>query len=145
MRKTYLSLLRHLHTAVISKEKAPHKAILMLSVIEFVEEKRISSPCFMLTDELVTRFYKNWRKYVRSEKFKPVITTPYWHMQKEPFWKLNTFDGTELELSYSENYLKEKTFAIIDKNFFLLLQKRSNSQLFKDTIKYIYLNTSATD
>ena len=93
----------------------------------------------MLSDELVQRFEKNWEKYVKPEIFKPVITTPYWHMQKEPFWKLRTFDGADLEYSYSENYLKEKTFVIIDTELFLLLQRNTYRQLYKEALRNTYL------
>lgn len=139
MLQYYCKLLQKLHTAVISGQKAPHKAILLLSVIELIEEKTISSPCITLSDELIVRFNSNWKSYVHSDKFSPTITTPFWHLQNESFWRLNTYDGSELKKTYSEKYLRECTFAIIDINLFELLSEHDNSSVFKDVIQKTYL------
>lgn len=140
MLQYYCKLLQKLHTAVISGQKAPHKAILLLSVIELIEEKTISSPCITLSDELIVRFNSNWKSYVHSDKFSPTITTPFWHLQNESFWRLNTYDGSELKKTYSEKYLRECTFAIIDINLFELLSEHDNSSVFKDVIQKTYLH-----
>lgn len=139
MLQYYCKLLQKLHTAVISGQKAPHKAILLLSVIELIEEKTISSPCITLSDEIIVRFNSNWKSYVNSDKFSPTITTPFWHLQNESFWRLNTYDGSELKKTYSEKYLRECTFAIIDINLFELLSEHDNASVFKDIIQKTYL------
>ena len=139
MLQHYCKLFQRLHTAVISGQKAPHKAVLLLSVIELIEEKTISSPCIPLSDDLISRFNRNWKAHVHSDKFSPTITTPYWHLQNESFWRLNTYDGSELKKTYSEKYLREYTFAIIDIDLFELLTEADNAVKFKEIILNTYL------
>lgn len=139
MLQHYCELFHRLHTAVISGQKAPHKAVLLLSVIELIEEKTISSPCIPLSDDLISRFNRNWKAHVHSDKFSPMITTPYWHLQNESFWRLNTYDGSELKKTYSEKYLREYTFAIIDIDLFELLTEADNAVKFKEIIRNTYL------
>lgn len=135
----YCEQFKQLHTAVISGRKAPHKAVLLLSIIELIEEKAISSPCITLSDDLISRFNNNWEMYVHSDKFSPTIATPYWHLQNEGFWRLNTYDGSVPKKTYSEKYLKECTFAIIDINLFELLTEPDNAVIFKGIIRNTYL------
>lgn len=139
MLQHYCELFQQLHTAVISGHKAPHKAVLLLSIIELIEENIISSPCIVLSDDLITRFKKNWEIHVHSQKFTSTITTPYWHLQNESFWRLNTYDGSTLKKTYSEKYLKECTFAIIDIDLFELLTEPDNSLKLKEIICNTYL------
>lgn len=139
MLQHYCELFQRLHTAVISGQKAPHKAVLLLSIIELIENNTISSPCITLSDELILRFKSNWKVYVRSEKFSPTITTPFWHLQNESFWRLNTYDGSELKKTYSEKYLKKYTFAIIDINLFELLTEPDNASILRNVIRNTYL------
>ena len=139
MLQHYCELFQRLHTAVISGQKAPHKAVLLLSIIELIEEKTISSPCIPLSDDLISRFNSIWKAHVHSDRFSPTITTPYWHLQNESFWRLNTYDGSELKKKYSEKYLKECTFGIIDINLFELLTEADNAVKFKEIIRNTYL------
>ncbi len=139
MLQHYCEVFKRLHTAVISGQKAPHKAILLLSVIELIEENTISSPCITLSNNLISRFNNNWQTYIHSNKFSPTITTPYWHLQNESFWRLNTYDGSEPKKTYSEKYLKECTFAIIDINLFEVLSDPGNAARLKDVIRCTYL------
>ena len=71
--------------------------------------------------------------------FSPTITTPYWHLQNESFWRLNTYDGSELKKTYSEKYLRECTFAIIDINLFGLITESNNASILRDIIRNTYL------
>lgn len=139
MLQHYCELFKQLHTAILSGKRAPHKAVLLLSVIELIEENTISSPCITLSDDLISRFNINWKTYVHSDKFSAIITTPFWHLQNESFWRLNTYDGFEPKKTYSEKYLKEHTFAIIDVALYELVRDESNGLLLKDVLIKTYL------
>lgn len=87
--KDYVEAFAHLHTAKVKGRKAPHKAVLLLAIIDLVESKAIRCPQIELTDELVKRFREVWRRYLgQSAIFTPDITKPFFHMQHEPFWRL---------------------------------------------------------
>ena len=49
--KHYIDAFSHLHTAVVKGHKAPHKAVLLLAVIDMVEEERIVNNHIHLSEE----------------------------------------------------------------------------------------------
>lgn len=87
--KDYIEAFTHLHTAKVKGHKAPHKAVLLLSIMDLMESKVIRYPRIELTDDLVNKFNYIWKRYLGdSSIFTPDITKPYFHMQYEPFWNL---------------------------------------------------------
>ena len=87
--KDYIEAFSHLHTAKVKRRKAPHKAVLLLAIMDLVESKVIRNPRIELTDGLVRKFNSVWKRYMgKSSIFTPDITKPYFHMQYEPFWNL---------------------------------------------------------
>lgn len=85
----YIDAFSTLHTAKVKGHKAPHKAVLLLAIIDLVEEKRILTPRIGLTDELAEKFNELWHRYLAlSSIFTPDISKPYFHMQHESFWRL---------------------------------------------------------
>lgn len=68
---------------------APHKPLLLLSIIDQIESGEIDSCRIYLTDSLAETFKNNTRKYFgKSMWFKPNIFMPYHHMGRESFWRL---------------------------------------------------------
>ena len=68
---------------------APHKALLLLSVIDLVESGVIVDNHIDLSDILINTFNANAKKfYAHSPLFKPEVTKPFFHMQHESFWRL---------------------------------------------------------
>ena len=85
----YIDAFSSLHTAKVKGHKAPHKAVLLLAIIDLIEEELIMTPYIDLSDELVERFNDIWHKYLgTSAIFTPDICKPYFHMQHESFWRL---------------------------------------------------------
>ena len=79
--------LTHLSSAVIMGRKAPHKAVLLLAIMDLVESGEITSPEIVLTEKLEETFSVEWNKYIGSPLvFKCKIAIPFWHMQNEPFY-----------------------------------------------------------
>ena len=85
----YIDLLINLHTNTQKGVKAPHKAIMLLSVIDLVEYGVITSNKIEFSERLEKQFQHNWLRYVgQSDVFQPRVGTPFWHLHYEPFWKL---------------------------------------------------------
>ena len=85
----YIDAFSSLHTAKVKGHKAPHKAILLLAIIDLIEEDFIMTPYIDLTDELNEKFNDIWHRYLGvSAIFTPDICKPYFHMQHEQFWRL---------------------------------------------------------
>ena len=83
---TYTEQLSSLKTAKMAGVKAPHKPILLLSVINLIELGVITFNPIELSEVLERQFNQNWAKYVGdSLLFHAKIATPFWHLQNEPF------------------------------------------------------------
>lgn len=90
----YIDHFSSLHTNRQKGKPAPHKAILLLSVIDLVEYGAITSNHIELSERLEVQFKRNWKRYVGdSILFKPKVGTPYFHLNSEPFWRLIPFMG----------------------------------------------------
>ena len=124
--KDYLHYFSNLRTAKKFGLPAPHKAVLLLSVMELVEAGVITGNRIELSERLEKTFQKLWKRYVgTSVVFQAKVATPFWHLQNEPFWSLYMNNGKDLSTvtsPYSVNRLRENTYAIIDQELFELMQ-----------------------
>lgn len=127
----YLKKLGHLNRAIIKGVKAPHKPILLLSVLESIAFGEIKENKIEITPLLVARFKDNWIRLVKTDIFKPNFALPFFHMKKEGFWEIQTFYGKEIFITSSHSInsfsqLKESVaFAYLDWDLFNLLQESS--------------------
>lgn len=124
--QVYLQLFSDLRTAKKLGLPAPHKAVLLLSVMELVEAGVITGNRIELSECLEKTFLKLWKRYVgTSVVFQAKVATPFWHLQNEPFWSLYLNDGKDLSTvtsPYSVSRLRENTHAIIDQELFELMR-----------------------
>lgn len=106
---------------------APHKPILLLSVIELIRKGIIEENKIYLTDELVKTFLKYWAS-LGSESHNPDISKPFFHMRSGKFWHLWANPGFESVIS---SKVKLKTlyevkqaikYAYLDEDLFEFLQ-----------------------
>jgi putative restriction endonuclease len=73
---------------------APHKPILLLSVIKIFEQGYYTNNQIHVLPELVASFKSNWTKLVITKHF-PIFALPFYHLSSEPFWKLMPNVGCE--------------------------------------------------
>ena len=164
--KDYIEAFTHLHTEKVKGHKAPHKAILLLSIIDLIECEFIRYPQIELTDELVNKFNSIWRRYLgESSIFSPDISKPYFHMQHEPFWELvEKYDIDTMLVAENEPWSKNKQekknlpsgrysvksmrnafeFAKIDDTLFKLLQNADARAMLRVVLINEYLTNQPT-
>lgn len=140
---TYTDYFSTLRTAQKLGMPAPHKAILLLSVMELIESGVIKNNRIELTERLEQTFMRLWKRYVgTSIVFQPKIATPFWHLQNEPFWSLYLNDGKDLSTvtsPYSVKRLRENTHAIMDSELFALMQNEDCRARLRVTLIGQYL------
>lgn len=146
----------NLHTAHARRLPAPHKPLLLLSIIDLVEEGVIISNKIELTDVLIRTFKTNAIRYIgHSIIFRPNIGQPFYHLQYEPFWALKenaqckaismaaeggASYGNKKPV-YSIKGLKEKyLYAEIDEELFHLLQNADARAQLRSTLISQYLS-----
>lgn len=96
-------------------ELAPHKVILVLAIIEYiekqVEENKVvtSTTIIPFRPVLEQLFLSNWKKYVTSKTFQCVYITPIIHVQGEQFCSFVPVAG--------RNYTGSRNFDAIERAF----------------------------
>jgi predicted restriction endonuclease len=144
----YTTLFSSLHTNKQKGMPAPHKAVLLLSVIDMIEFGVLNSNEIVLSERLEQCFKSNWKKYVgRSVIFTPKIGTPFFHLHSEPFWSLVPFVGGEetIEMLRKGNPYATGTMnkyfrcAKIDKDLFELLKNEDARAKLRTTLITTYI------
>lgn len=104
---------------------APHKPILLLSVLQLILNQSRPTPQVYLDAELVAQFKSNWSLHVRTSH-DCRISYPFYYMRSDKFWKLvsrnRLYDIDQMgSLAKSLNKLNEAVeCAIISDDLFLL-------------------------
>ena len=158
----YLSDFSSLHTAVSKGKPAPHKALLLLAVLDMVEDGSLPFNRIVLTDALVRRFDVMVKRYLgNSTIFRPNIGMPYFHMQHEPFWELvpaqdalgmvaedvagNKRIFRTPSTNYSQKSLRENfAYARLDADLFQLMQNPDAAAKLRVTLISKYLVNQPT-
>lgn len=132
-----------LHTAKIAGKQAPHKAVLLLSIMDLVEAGIITSPRIELSEALEGTFVRVWKRYIgASIIFQPKVATPFWHLQNESFYRLYMNNGRLINGGtgrYSIKWLRENTYAMLDDDLFHLMQDENSRAEFRVTLVSSYL------
>ncbi|MFR9545682.1 MAG: hypothetical protein SNJ29_08915 [Rikenellaceae bacterium] len=108
----------------------------------------ITSNHIELSDALINTFKYNWARYVGdSILFRPVVGTPFWHLQNEPFWKLISHSGTVItkenmpNAKYSVGSIRANiAYAEIDTELFALMQDEDARAQLRVLLISTYLN-----
>lgn len=141
----YINCFSTLHTMKIQEKPAPHKALLLLSVIDLVEQGVITDSCIPLSDILEKQFKHNSISYLGdSSTYDPKINYPYYHMRSEPFWELvSTTTTPVLDISnYSISNLKKHiAYARIDTELQELLKDSSARVKLRDVLIVNYIDS----
>ncbi len=73
---------------------APHKPILLLSVIELFQQGAIQPNQIFLSPELISTFLKYWT-HLGSDIHRSDIALPFYHLTGDGFWHLSPNPGFE--------------------------------------------------
>ena len=119
--------------------KAPHKPILLLSIIQLISKGIITTNRIFITAELLLAFKQNWNQLVKTRHTRN-FSLPFFHLRSEPFWYLVAKPGKEIVTTSSKSIksfknLKETiAFAEIDRELFFFLQEIQNQLWFEQLI-----------
>ncbi|AUI67262.1 hypothetical protein [Beggiatoa leptomitoformis] len=119
---------------------APHKPVLLISVIELIEKRVIKDNRIYLTPDLQQLFEENWRLLVTTENICQLIN-PFFHLKNEGFWYLVAQEDHQATLNTLKTISSFKklttlvAYAKLKENLFnLLLQTFACQEL-----KYLLL------
>ncbi len=129
---------------------APHKPVLLLSVIEVYEDKVFYNNQVFIIPELVANFKRIWAQLVET-KHHSIFALPFYHMKSEGFWKLIPNYGFE-KLLASKASLKSSFMALkaavycaeIEQDLFALIQDEHCRNLLKIALLEQYFPNTKT-
>lgn len=138
----YIDQFANLNVLIRNGVSAPHKPILLLTIISLIESGDIWENAIRPTDKVRAIFEALWMNHVHKESpFAIAPWTPFWHLKNEPFWHFKPkklgFDIDNLvgpgqtasigqirdNIDYA--YLDTELFEILqDKEFRVILQRQ---------------------
>ncbi|EAY30986.1 HNH endonuclease [Microscilla marina] len=123
---------------------APHKPILLLSMIRLIEDRVITSQRIYLTPELLSTFKEYW-ELLANPKYHREISLPFFYLKSDGFWKLIPNLGHE-EFFASKKTIKtfhqlttKVAYAELDEALFQFLQNKQHRQDFCQILLDTYL------
>lgn len=139
----YIKCFSALNTMKIQGKPAPHKALLLLSVIDLIEQGFITDSNIQLSDILEERFKYYASQYVgNNSAYDPKINYPFYHLRSEPFWELVSTTGNPVPAisNYSTNNLKKHiAYARIETELIQLLKDYNKRALLRAILITKYL------
>lgn len=111
---------------------APHKAILLLTVMDMIEREEIDTPFIPITRALENNYKRNWERYVVEESpFRCVLNYPFYHLASSPFWKLVKSPVFEERKEYSMAAVRRNFVGALleDDLFRLMLTEEGRKEL----------------
>ena len=82
----WLARLTKLRVDRASGDPAPHKPLLLLTVLEMAERNELPAEILPLTPELAFQFYSYWDIVAYRRKQRPDIRLPFHHLKSDGFW-----------------------------------------------------------
>lgn len=115
---------------------APHKPVLLISVLQAFQNNLIKDQRIFITPALVALFKANWSLLVTSNH-DCRFALPFYHLTSDEFWKLIPKAGFEniLQLNSSmrsfANLNAAVDCAVIDDDLFLLMKDKKSNSIFQ--------------
>ncbi len=140
----YSAAFSKLNRGYVGGERAPHKPVLLLAVIDSIEAGEAFENRICITPELVARFKDVWSRYVDSAGFSPNFTNPFYHLTGDRFWHLQTRSSEAARLTSSRS---PKSFsglqawveyAYLDEALFKLLVQRETREVLRGVLLQTY-------
>lgn len=127
--------------------RAPHKPLLLLTILDLFAEGEILSNLIELTSELGDLFAGYWSMVKPLERERGNIAMPFYHLKSDGFWHLLPRPGYELILEkgpriHAISKLKETTFgARLDDELYELMQNEESRNILRTILieKYFAL------
>lgn len=112
----YIEAVKNLKTNNKWGRKSPHKAVLMLSVIELYEKNILMDNEIRYDETLKSTFLKIWNLVLPNEPlFHPEAYLPFWYLQSDNFWHTVPIRGKEEILSLMrDTNIKPSEAKLID-------------------------------
>ena len=132
--------------------RSPHKAVLMLSVIELFEKNILKGNEIYYDEKLKSSYQTVWNRVMQNQStLYSDAYIPFWCLQSDSFWHIIPYRGKEDVLSLmrnpditpSETMLKDSVkYAELDEDLFFLMTLSSGRSSLKRVLLETYTSLS---
>lgn len=149
----YKKLFANLQVKKTKGVQAPHKAIMLLTIMELYEKGIISDNIIPIEYIVADKFKDNWRTLVYNKKsfthFSPNPWTPFWHLKNDFFWFFVPNNGyTLLDLEaiqpgQTPSVGKLRILAkhvMLEESLYHLIKSEEYRNSLKETLLNVYIN-----
>jgi putative restriction endonuclease len=144
----YLSAFSRLKRGNTVYGKAPHKPVLLLSIIELIDKGLITRNAVPINADLVGTFKENWHLLVPT-LHQADFTQPFYYLQSDksagvPFWFLQPYPASQINAHISSvNTLAAVcAFGYFAEELYLLLADSQSRSSFKYLLLDVYFSES---
>jgi len=112
-----------------TREQAPHKPFLLLSILDGIEQGWITDNRVELSQDLIDTFFTYWNAVMDDDQ-STTIALPFYYMSSSPFWEL-VYNAGEIEYSSSPSLggLKERVaYAVVDPELYSLMSDNTERE-----------------
>jgi putative restriction endonuclease len=140
--KKYLQAFKNLHVDR-SHGVAPHKPILLLSVLQSFQYQQIVTNRIPITAELVALFKTNWSSLVRTNH-DCRISYPFYYLKSDRFWKLipkggfENFDQLGSVMKSFSSLVAIIDCAVLDNDLFILMNDKKSNIILQQFLLQTY-------
>jgi len=144
----YLNAFARLKRGVTQYGLAPHKPVLLLTLIELIEKGLVSNNQFEVNADLVATFKENWLLLVPT-MHQADFTQPFYYLQsektnKQPYWYLQANPGMQINAHIKSVTRLSETcaFGYFEPGLFLLLSDSTNRAMATSLLLDTYFAVS---
>ena len=136
----YINKFRHLRVDRSKSRPAPHKPILLLSIIKAFQKGDITKNRICITPDLVARFKDYFSELGPFTGFVANFSLPFYHLKSEGFWHFKLKDDLGRAITSSNSikslsYLKQVIeFVYLDQELFKLLISKDSREVLKNIL-----------
>lgn len=143
--ETYVKAFQKLRVDRSHGGEAPHKPILLLSILQAVKTGLITDNKVFITPELMALFKANWSQLVSDSNYSSKLALPFFHLRSEGFWTLVAREGNDSQLLLSSSISSISRldslveYALLKEELFLLMiQERENALLQQALMQHYF-------
>jgi putative restriction endonuclease len=139
----YFNALKKLKQGITQYGKAPHKVVMLLSVLQAFQNKLIYHNQIFISPELVLLFKNNWSELVNTNHVCN-FALPFWHLKGEKFWHLKANNGFDnfIQMKESVSSINQLNnivdFAYLDHLLFELMKDEKSNINIQELLLLTY-------